>query len=87
MPETSVETDPESYDWREWVNEYINESKRLLTVRRKNVLFKHLYSFGARTLERKHAVEIDLTEYELDMYPRGENRLRGEARGSLGYVR
>jgi len=69
MPETSVETDPESYDWREWVNEYINESKRLLTVRRKNVLFKHLYSFGARTLERKHAVEIDLTEYETDMYP------------------
>ena len=24
---------------------------------------------GTRTLERKHAVEIDLTEYELDMYP------------------
>ncbi|WP_225307739.1 MULTISPECIES: hypothetical protein [unclassified Haloarcula] len=69
MPETSVETDPDSYDWREWVNGYINESKRLLTVRRKNVLFKHLYSFGARTLERKHAVEIDLAEYELDMYP------------------
>lgn len=69
MPETSVETDSNTYDWREWVNEYINESKRLLTVRRKNVLFKHLYSFGARTLERKHAVEIDLTEYELDMYP------------------
>lgn len=69
MPETSAETDSNAYDWREWVNEYINESKRLLTVRRKNVLFKHLYSFGARTLERKHAVEIDLTEYELDMYP------------------
>ncbi|RDZ48796.1 hypothetical protein C5B91_21635, partial [Haloferax sp. Atlit-10N] len=69
MPETSVEVDPESYDWREWVNEYINESKRLLTVRRKNVLCKHLYRFGARTLERKHAVEIDLTAYELDMYP------------------
>ncbi|MCO8266052.1 hypothetical protein NKF06_05495 [Haloferax sp. AB510] len=69
MPETSIEVDPESYDWREWVNEYINESKRLLTVRRKNVLFKHLYRFGARTLERKHAVEIDLTAYELDMYP------------------
>ncbi|MGB9955108.1 hypothetical protein ACOZ4B_01725 (plasmid) [Haloferax prahovense] len=69
MPETSIEIDPESYDWREWVNEYINESKRLLTVRRKNVLFKHLYRFGARTLERKHAVEIDLTAYELDMYP------------------
>ncbi|MGB9958746.1 hypothetical protein ACOZ4B_20455 (plasmid) [Haloferax prahovense] len=69
MPDTSIDVDPESYDWREWVNEYINESKRLLTVRRKNVLFKHLYRFGARTLERKHAVEIDLTAYELDMYP------------------
>ena len=69
MPETSIEVDSETYDWREWVNEYINESKRLLTVRRKNVLFKHLYRFGARILERKHAVEIDLTAYELDMYP------------------
>lgn len=69
MPETSVEVDPELYDWREWVNEYISESKRLLTVRRKNVLFKHLYRFGVRTLERKHAVEIDLKAYELDMYP------------------
>ena len=39
-----------------------------MTVRRKNVLFKRLYSFGVRTLERKHAVEIDLTAYELDMY-------------------
>jgi sporulation-control protein spo0M len=33
-PETSVEIDSETYDWREWVNEYINESKRHLTVRR-----------------------------------------------------
>jgi len=69
LPETSIEVDPETYDWREWINEYINESKRLLTIRRKNVLFKHLYGFGARTLKRKHAVEIDLTAYELDMYP------------------
>ena len=69
LPETSVEVDPESYDWRAWVNEYITESKRLLTVRRKNVVFKHLHKFGVRTVERKHAIEIDLTAYELDMYP------------------
>lgn len=69
MPETAVEIESESYDWREWVNKYINESKRLLTVRRKNVPFKHLREFGATTLERKHEVMIDLTEYELDMYP------------------
>jgi hypothetical protein len=69
MPETAVESETESYDWRDWVNEYIDESKRLLTVRRKNVPFKHLREFGATTLERKHGVLIDLTEYELDMYP------------------
>ena len=69
MPETSVEIDSETYDWRKWVNEYINESKRLLTVRRKNVLLKHLSDFGATTLERKHGVMINLTAYELDMYP------------------
>jgi prophage maintenance system killer protein len=69
MPETKVELDPETYDWREWVNEYINESKRLLTVRRKNVRFKYLREFGATTLERKHGVLIELDEYDLDMYP------------------
>ena len=69
LPDTSVEVDPESYAWHEWVNEYITESKRLLTVRRKNVVFKHLHKFGVRTVERKHAIEIDLTAYDLDMYP------------------
>ena len=69
LPDTSVEVDTESYDWRAWVNEYITESKRLLTVRRKNVVFKHLHKFGVRTVERKHAIEIDLTAYDLDMYP------------------
>lgn len=69
MPKTAEEIEPDTYDWRDWVNEYINESKRLLTVRRKNVLFKYLRDFGATTLERKHGVVIDLTEYELDMYP------------------
>jgi prophage maintenance system killer protein len=69
MPETAVEVGPDEYDWREWVNEYINESKRLLTVRRKSVIFRYLRDFGATTLERKHGVMIDLTEYDLDMYP------------------
>jgi len=69
MPETITEIDPQSFDWRDWVNEYINESKRLLTVRRKNVPLKYLREFGATVLERNHKVEIDLTAYELDMYP------------------
>lgn len=69
MPKTKMEVDPETYDWRDWVNEYINESKRLLTVRRKNIPLKYLHQWGAATLERKHGVEIDLTAYDLDMYP------------------
>lgn len=69
LPNTKVEIDPETYDWRDWVNEYINESKRLLTVRRKNVVLKYLREFGATELERKHNVVIYLDEYKLDMYP------------------
>ena len=83
MPKTSVEVDPETYDWREWVNEYINESKRLLTVRRKNVVFKHLSNFGVKTLERKHAVEIDLTAYELDLYPSEAKQIYAEKHEQL----
>jgi len=83
MPETAVEIGPEDYDWREWVNEYINESKRLLTVRRNNVLFKHLRDFGATTVERKHEVVIDLTEYELDMYPHEAEKQYAKAHEQL----
>lgn len=69
MPETAVEIEPDVYDWREWVNNYINESKRLLTVRRKNITFKYVREFGGTTLIRKHGVRIPLSAYELDMPP------------------
>lgn len=69
MPETAVKIDPEVYDWREWVNNYITESKCLLTVRRKNVKFKYVQEFGGTTLVRKHNVRIPLTVYELDLPP------------------
>jgi len=69
MPETAIESFSEEYDWREWVNNYINESKRILTVRRKNIRFKYLREFGTTTIERKHGVQIDLTAYKLDLYP------------------
>ncbi|WP_089816132.1 hypothetical protein [Halomicrobium zhouii] len=65
LPETVTGTE----EWHAWVDEYITDSKRLLTVRRNNVLFKHLRRFGTTTVERKHGVEIDLPDYELDMYP------------------
>jgi prophage maintenance system killer protein len=83
MPETTTEIEPDTYNWQEWVNEYINDSKRLLTVRRKNVLFKHLREFGATTLERKHEVMIDLSAYDLDMYPHEAKVLYAEMHEDL----
>jgi hypothetical protein len=65
MPDTTTET----YDWQDWVNEYIEESKSLITVHRKNVLLKHLQEFGVQKAERRNGVVIDLDGYELDMPP------------------
>jgi prophage maintenance system killer protein len=71
MPETTTDT----YDWQEWVNEYIEKSKALITVQRKNVLLKHLQEFGVQRIERRNGVVVDLEEYELDMPP-GEAKER-----------
>ncbi len=70
MPETAIQSEgTDEYDWMAWVNDYINESKRLLTVRRKGGRFKYLEKFGCDVLVRKHDVEIPLEAYELDLQP------------------
>lgn len=79
MPDTARPLDSgEEYDWMEWVDEYIEESKRLLTVRRKGKKFHYLEQWGCEVLERKHGVEIWLEEYELDVSP--SERWRAYAR-------
>jgi len=40
----------EEYDWKTWVNEYITESKRLLTVRRNTTAFSLLSEWGVTPL-------------------------------------
>ncbi len=70
MPNTARQMDDgNEYTWMEWVNEYIKESKRLLTVRRKGDRFEHLAAFGCDVLERKHGIEIHLDEYNLSLAP------------------
>lgn len=70
MPDTAIQEEGATeYDWMEWVNEYINQSKRLVTVRRKGDRFKYLENFGCDVLERKHKIEIWLENYELDLQP------------------
>jgi len=64
MPTTHVD----DHTWKAWVDPYIVESKRLITVRRNNVRFKRLAELGVDVVERKGGIQIWLTDYELDMH-------------------
>lgn len=57
----------EDYKWKEWVDEYITESKRLLTVRRNTTAFNMLRQWGCDTIVRKGEILINLSEYQLDV--------------------
>lgn len=63
MPATATE----DYDWEGWVNEYIENSKKLLTVRRNVPRFGYLYDAGCTVVERKDGLRIHLEEYDLSM--------------------
>lgn len=47
------------------VDEYIQESKRILTVRRNTTKFSILRSHGGYTVERKGGIRITLSEFDL----------------------
>lgn len=64
MPATKTE----EYDWRSWVQPYIIESKRILTVRRHNLYFQTLEELGCEVVRRKHDIDIPLKAYDLDMH-------------------
>lgn len=64
MPSTHVD----DQTWNEWVDPYIVESKRLITVRRNNVRFKHLEELGVDLVERKGGIQVRLADYDLDMH-------------------
>lgn len=64
MPSTHIDDET----WNAWVDPYIVESKRLITVRRNNVRFKHLREQGVDIVERKGGIRIELDDHELDMH-------------------
>lgn len=64
MPRTHIDDET----WQEWVDPYIVNSKRLITVRRNNVRFKQLVDLGVDRIERKDGIQIELDEFELDMH-------------------
>lgn len=61
MPATATE----DYDWEGWVNEYIEDSKRLITLRRNVPRFRYLHNAGCNVVERKDGLRIHLPEYDL----------------------
>lgn len=63
MPATATK----EYDWEGWVNEYIKNSKKLLTIRRNVPRFSYLYDAGCTVVERKDGLRIHLGEYDLSM--------------------
>jgi hypothetical protein len=64
MPRTHVDDNT----WREWVDPYIIDSKRLITVRRNNLRFKKLEELDVDLVERKDGIQIRLAEFDLDMH-------------------
>jgi len=63
LPEMATE----EFRWQTWVNNYIRDSKRLLTVRRNNKKFHYLWKLGCDTVVRKDDIRIHLDSYGLDM--------------------
>ena len=55
------------YQWKEWVNEYIADSKRILTVRRNTTAFSLLAEWGCNVVTRRNGIDIELAEYDLNL--------------------
>ncbi len=64
MPRTHIDDDT----WREWVDPYIVDSKRIITVRRNNIRFKRLEELEVDLVERKDGIRIRLATFDLDMH-------------------
>lgn len=70
MPNTVNQSEGhDEYAWMDWINQYIEDSKRLLTVRRKGDIFGYLRDYGCDVVERKHGIEIWLDEYDFSLPP------------------
>jgi hypothetical protein len=60
-PATTTASD----EWIDWIDEYITESKRLLTLTTNPRLFRWLADHGATQVVRKDGIQIPLDEYDI----------------------
>lgn len=58
----------DNYEWQAWVDEFIVDSKRLLTVRRNVGPFSYLAECGCDIIRRKGAIDVLLADHELAMH-------------------
>lgn len=61
MPQTGEEG-----EWYDWVEDFILNSKRLLTLRRRHNLFRYADEFGYDKVRRKEDIVIDLDSINFD---------------------
>ncbi|MDL0139224.1 hypothetical protein PNP85_06875 [Halobacterium salinarum] len=56
----------ETGEWYDWASNYVEDSKRLLTLRRRHRIFRYAKKLGYDTIKRKDDVLIRLEEYDID---------------------
>ncbi|WP_353634383.1 hypothetical protein ABSL23_15220 [Halobacterium sp. NMX12-1] len=63
--EVSIPDTGETGEWYDWASNYVEDSKRLLTLRRRYRIFRYAQKLGYDAIERKHSVMIQLDEYDI----------------------
>lgn len=51
--------------WYDWAAEFVEDSKRLLTLRRRHMIFRYAEELGYDVIRRKNNVEIVLRDYDI----------------------
>lgn len=63
IPDTGVHG-----EWFDWSEEFVHESKRLLMLARKAMMFRYLADWGCSSVLRKNDVVVDFDEYDIGVY-------------------
>ena len=85
----SVPDTGEPGEWYEWAAEYVEDSKRLLTLRRRYRVFRYAEELGYDVIRRKNGVDIALDEYDIgrpDAFERFTEKHRERTRTFVGRV-
>jgi hypothetical protein len=60
IPDTGVHG-----EWFDWSEEFVHESKRLLMLARKSMMFRYLEEWGCSSVRRKNDMVVDFEDYDI----------------------